>query len=261
MTYSRLRIELKGSDTPVPTGDADFVFLSPHRDDVCFSLGGLAMRTGGHLISLFTESQYTVNTAGDFSKATIERVTHIRRLEDQLFISRCRMKESELHWPEAPLRGYNPFDGQERKAELVKFGPQLLELLHAIGRGRANRRPWLFCPMGIGDHRDHLLIRDIIVTYRPDLEALFKIGFYEDLHYASQSNRRTAGLVHFWAALGQRLIRNALPLGERAPLKLTLIRSYASQFHTPPNSLDRFTPAIPDTYPHEAVWARTAFSM
>src|SRR5262249_32759380 len=153
---------------------------------VCFSLGGIAIRTGGHLINVFTESQYTVNTKDDFSKATIKRVTSLRRSEDELFFSRCRMKETAVHWPETPLRGYNPFDGQQRTAELAKFGPQLLELLRAIRKGRAKRKPWLFCPMGIGGHRDHLLIRDIIVTYLSELEAFFRIGFYEDLPYASK---------------------------------------------------------------------------
>jgi len=34
------------------------IFLSPHHDDICFSLGHLAGRGGGDLVNLFTRSQY-----------------------------------------------------------------------------------------------------------------------------------------------------------------------------------------------------------
>ena len=32
------------------------IFLSPHHDDICFSLAGLAERTGGDLVNIFTIS-------------------------------------------------------------------------------------------------------------------------------------------------------------------------------------------------------------
>jgi hypothetical protein len=74
----------------------DFIFLSPHRDDICFSLGVLAWMTGGVIVNVFTRSQYTVHTVEDLSSSTIDRVSALRRSEDSVFMAMSGLAELDL---------------------------------------------------------------------------------------------------------------------------------------------------------------------
>src|SRR5262249_39388625 len=120
---------------------------------------------------------------------------------------------------------------------------------------------WLFCPMGIGAHRDHILVRNAVLKKLTDLEKGFFVAFYEDLHYASKSDKRECGIADFFRCLGNhKFRRTALPLGRCADLKLLMVRLYASQFQGSPRDLEKFTPAISGEGPHEAIWARREIS-
>jgi LmbE family N-acetylglucosaminyl deacetylase len=241
--------------------DSDFVFLSPHRDDVCFSLGSLARITSGTLINLFTRSQYTPTTVNDFSAAIIDRVSALRHAEDRAFMSMCGLHEIDLHWSEAPLRGYDPFDGNDLGPEVSCFAPQLRQTLDALSRPASRLKPWLFCPIGIGGHRDHLIVRNALLSDLADLERRFSVAFYEDLPYASQPDRRDSGIADFAHALGSfQFQRKALPLGRHADVKLRMVRLYESQFEASPTTLARYTPAVSGAEPHEAIWARRELS-
>src|SRR5690242_12983866 len=103
----------------------DFIFVSPHRDDICFSLGVLAWMTGGVIVNVFTRSQYTVQTVEDLSSSTIDRVSALRRSEDSAFITMSGLVEFDLGWSEAPLRSHDPFDRANLDPEIDAFGPSL----------------------------------------------------------------------------------------------------------------------------------------
>jgi len=239
--------------------ESEHIFVSPHRDDVCFSMGGLAAAVGGHLINVFTQSQYTVGTENDFSLSTVQWVTQVRRQEDWAFIQECRLRETDLQWPEAPLRGYAPFDGHERDGEASKLEPELVRTLDTLGNTLGARSLWLFAPMAIGHHRDHLIVRDIVLRNIEHLQQRYHIAFYEDLHYASRREHRIHGIDDFVTATAGAFSRTVLPLGELAARKLFLIQRYASQFETLPTGLEQFTPADAESRPHEAIWSRETY--
>jgi hypothetical protein len=88
------------------------------------------------------------------------------------------------------------------------------------------------------------------------LSAHYRIGFYEDLHYASSESARISGLDNLLRETqGRQLRRYDFPLNEYISKKIELIQIYKSQFLTLPNSIEQFTPAasVPNT-PHEAIW-------
>lgn len=242
----------------------DFVFLSPHRDDACFSLGLLARMTGGTLVNLFTRSQYTLATVDEFSPATIAEVSAIRHAEDRGFITMCNLHEIDLQWSEAPLRGYRPFDGDDLDTEIDSFAPQLHRALGALNQSSFLPKAWLFCPMGIGGHRDHLIVRNALLRDLGELERRFSVAFYEELPYASDPGRRESGIGDFFRALAATgksgLRRQTLRLGRRADLKLRMVCLYASQFEASPTTLAQYIPAVAGAEPHEAVWARGRLS-
>jgi hypothetical protein len=107
--------------------------------------------------------------------------------------------------------------------------------------------------MGIGGHRDHLLIRDILIGNYERLASQCLIAFYEDLHYASVASTRTSGLVEFQEVSSALGISNRYRF-EVTVAKLDLISQYRSQFEIAPSNLARFTPADGSHIPHEAIW-------
>jgi len=70
------------------------VYLSPHNDDVCFSIGHLADRFGGELVNLFTRSRYVaveMEPPSD-SEARVEAVSRLRQQEDRLAPGKARLR-------------------------------------------------------------------------------------------------------------------------------------------------------------------------
>jgi len=232
------------------------VYLQPHSDDICFSLGALAhKRQAGRLLTVFPVAGY-VERPG--APREVAAVTRLRAAEDAAFAAACGLTQRRLEFPSASVLGHHPFDlawvGENaRRCETVLIAA----LTESAGERRDEGRPWLFAPGGIGGHVDHVAVRMVIARNLDRLGQSYRIGFYEDLHYASDARTRTEGLRRLFDDLQDRaLIRHAWPLGAGGETKLALIRLYASQFAETPRSLARFSPAMRDEDPpHEALWS------
>jgi hypothetical protein len=235
-----------------------FVFLSPHRDDTCFSTGMLARMLNGTILNCFTVSQYTVATVNDFSASTVESVSRLRREEDRRFIKSCDLMEVDFGWSEAPLRGLEPF-GQKRDPEAVRmfFANAIVRELLLIAQNTAGQECHLFCPIGIREHVDHVIVRDSILDSYEILAKWFELHFYEDLPYAAHALHREAALRRFLNHDFTCYYRRwHVCLEGEEEQKLALLKLYPSQFEHYPQDLANFTPAVDGLPPHEAVWTR-----
>ncbi len=234
------------------------VYLQPHSDDVCFSLGALAHRRRcGILLTAFAIAAYVATRPGaDGPNADV--VTKTRRAEDAAFSKACGLEARFLEVMGASMLGHHPFElaWVEENARRIE-DPLMDALIAPPAVGVAKDRPWLFSPCGIGGHVDHVAIRMVVARHYDRLAPLYRLGFYEDLHYASEPMARDVGLQSLQRALGARpLQRHAWPLDGGQSTKLDLIGLYASQFIDLPRSLERFTPAARfPAAPHEAVWS------
>jgi LmbE family N-acetylglucosaminyl deacetylase len=233
------------------------VFLSPHHDDICFSLGALALRLKrGVLIDLFTRSRYVADgVEGEI--LDVQEVTQRREEEDRRFAERCGLQRLDLGLDEPPLKGRAPFDEAGVADDCVALAKPLVDCLMALeAPDDTEEQTMLFCPAAIGGHANHLATMLTVVEALPTLSRRFRVLFYEDLHYASSRRRRRAGLARLFSIMGPlRPVRHVIPLGTEAQAKLDSIRLYRSQFTTLPENLRRFTPRtwVP-TAPHEAFW-------
>ena len=235
------------------------VYLSPHTDDVCFSIGHLAGRRGGDLVNLFTLSRWAamrMELPADENEQ-VEVVSRLRRQEDQRFAHAAGLVRHDLGLQEAPLRGSEPFDLAHLDVDLAALSASLSSCLLAIlpndgGPDAAS----LYCPMGIGGHRDHVLtllaVRDAYETLR----RRCTVFLYEDLHYASVPHARDVGLQR----AGQLFAGTRLsPIVEElqshdVERKMQWIGLYASQHWRKPRIAD-FTPASGMASGlHEIVW-------
>lgn len=235
----------------LPAARADHsIYLSPHYDDIAFSLGAwVAARPGGRLVNFFTRTGYVAGQPTDYwpDAATIERVTALRREEDTAFSSRYQLERLDLDLEEPPVQQRTPWDLAGLADDIEQVRAPLTRLLGSLPAAAQ-----IFCPAGIGGHVNHLAVRAVVVELLPELGA-HSVRFYEDLPYASARRARRRGITDLRAALGgRRLDRQAWGSGLQ---KLEAVNCYPSQLPKRPTSLRRFSPRA--TWPfgtHEAVW-------
>lgn len=246
------------------------VYLSPHHDDVCFSLGWTALNgPGGHLVNLFSRSNYTVRgpCSGHrlrglarvlcASAPVVEWISRRRAGEDAAFATRCRLSRHDLGLADARLAGRPLWRWHDLAPEADALATRLLEWLAGLDGPRPDT---LYCPMGIGGHRDHVATAQAVLSRHGELRRHLRVLFYEELHYASDARRRAEGLARFRGLAGTPGLRRhvvALTPGQFAD-KLRLVALYASQ-HARPPAPAAYTPAGSEEQgPHEAFWELAA---
>lgn len=236
------------------------VFLSPHHDDICFSLACVAQKqTSGALLNMFTRSEYVQNPIAlpVERNERIDFITRLRAAEDVRFAEAVGLTRHDLMLAEPSLRGRDPFDSRDLSLELSDVRSALLSFLEIHLEARARGRvAALFCPMGIGGHRDHLLTLLAVKGMMTLLLRRCEVFFYEDLHYASDPSARKAGIDRALSILsGFRISRIRLALSQDLfARKLELLALYDSQFGASIRAAD-FIPADEEVpTPHEAVW-------
>lgn len=243
------------------------IFISPHRDDACFSLAAsICLLGGGHLINIFTKSAYVSHPslATQTPPLSADTVTALRNKEDEFFSETMNLERHELGLPEATLRGlsWNLTGGQinweeeaSEQATIVfnKLAPLLEQLISRNGTSSAT----LYFPMAIGGHRDHMavLMAGKIIRSTSWGQRLHWL-FYEDLPYASWPDQREEGIRRFQSIIERESItkRHLLLTPEQLDAKMKLVNIYASQHYTPP---PRSELACHDSWrlgPHEALW-------
>lgn len=234
------------------------VYLSPHHDDVCFSLAGLIRhRPGGRLINLFTRSAYSLNPPTG-EHPDVEAITARRTEEDNAFAAACHLNKVDLGLTDAPLFGRSAMDLSAVHDDCASLRAPLLARLRAIAAETpASERLTLFCPAGIGGHVNHVATMLTVIAALPVLRQHYDVMFYEDLHYAAKADARQLGLLRLFAALnGRNGTRIAIGFNSDAPEKLALVRLYRSQFKALPDTCANYSPNVEDAAlgMHEAVW-------
>jgi hypothetical protein len=234
------------------------IYLSPHHDDICFSLAHFAGQFRGEMVNLYTRTRY-VAAAIDLptdEAARVDAVSRLRCEEDQRFAAATQLTRQDLDLKEPALMGRHWRDLADLDGEVAALSacllPVLSDLLPKDGPSAAN----LFCPMGIGGHRNHVTTLLAIRAAYNTLRTRCSVFLYEDLHYASVAQARQAGLARAAQVFaGCQLEGTALQLDPaESTRKMECISLYASQHGTPPREAD-FTPASGlATGLHEIIW-------
>jgi hypothetical protein len=235
------------------------VYLSPHNDDVCFSIGHIASRFRGDLVNLFTRSCYVavnIELPSD-EEERIEVISQLRRQEDQLFTEAAGLVRHDLGLSEPALIGYDPFDLTDVKSEAGALSERLIPFLSSMLPGEGDpSAASLYCPMGIGGHRTHLSTLLAVRNACDDLSRRCTVFLYEDLPYANDPRARQDGLRRAATVFAPtQLSPIVFPIdSDEAERKMEFIRLYATQHRCVPRIVD-FTPASgrADSL-HEIVW-------
>jgi LmbE family N-acetylglucosaminyl deacetylase len=198
------------------------VVVSPHPDDAALSCGGLLrMARDAHLtiVSCFTRSAYAPLDAAHGHRS---RVTELRQREDQAYAECIGADLVSLPLPDTSVRHGPASDPDRGLDEEPAFADELLGRLgSALAETPAD---WLLSPLGIGRHRDHVLVRDALRQIEPPMSLLF----YEDLPYGAWVGGPSEVEVHA-ATFAEPIVPYQLEVGDVFAQKLTDVCVYASQ--------------------------------
>ncbi len=173
------------------------LILSPHLDDAAFSLGPLLAQYSKscHFI-VATAFSKSVNSPSSFALAcqldkglTVnDDYMAIRKKEDAGWAKVIGVEVTYGELPEAPHRGYNSatelfgtlLSEIDVRKQLFSWITYLLRLHKPLA---------LLSPLGIGNHVDHILIRETAERFN---NAEVPVYFYKDMPYAGDSENNLA---------------------------------------------------------------------
>jgi hypothetical protein len=185
-----------------------------------------------------------------------EVVTKIRHAEDSVFVERCLLQEHSLGLSEAPVLGLEPFDLNGIELEVDLLEKKLMPFVYLL-LGNNARNDWeIYCPLAVGQHRNHLSVFLFVIRSYETLRKKAKIFFYEDLPYASNKEFRKEAIKRLISYFPQgNVLRHANQMSEdEMDEKMDLVSLYKSQ-HSGPPLRNKFISAEPSTpFPHEAFW-------
>lgn len=159
------------------------ILLSPHCDDIAFSISGtvklfFSKKVDILLVNIFNLSSYHLS-----SYKTAKSTSRVRYVEDKKFATKLSLKKIDLNFPDSSILKHT--DHSElicapTDSRLPSLKLKLYDLFSKINAYK------IFCPLGIGGHIDHKMVKEICLEfYQNNYKHLI---FYEDLPYATSSN-------------------------------------------------------------------------
>lgn len=154
------------------------VLLSPHPDDIAFSIGGTicsdSFKNASFLLmNIFNKSQYCLPTF------KTDCINQQREQEDKKFAEDFSLIIHNLDLPDSSVLGHTAYSETICAPNDMRSITLKQKLTNILNREKPDI---VFCPLGIGGHIDHKMIKEICIdTYH---ENDWDLIFYEDLPYA-----------------------------------------------------------------------------
>lgn len=164
------------------------LFISPHEDDLAFSLGCAFIDgffNAGVIITVFSISNNTI----DNRDKNIHNVSKTRKQENEDFFSNCSGSYNLIYLDrlDAPLR-LGIKDNQVFNRLSSDINEKEKQYIYFSLKPLAKKSGILFAPLGLGFHVDHILLNEVACNL--SIENKLPAAFYEDLPYASRLEPR-----------------------------------------------------------------------
>lgn len=174
------------------------IVLSPHLDDAVFSIGGLLKVTGLHCAvrpSVWTIFAGTPILISDFASRYLSSeelpadIDDIRRVEDRAALKLLNCGWRHFDFVDAVYRDTYSFSGLFGELTQSDF-EIMLSLSEMLSKELAELTPSVvISPLGIGKHRDHLIVRQATRCISPKIRGMHTWMCYEEFPYASRRDR------------------------------------------------------------------------
>jgi hypothetical protein len=241
------------------------VAISPHFDDVCFSVGHLVRRVTACekiLVNIFTRSDDVCNIptidrlSGIEGSQRIETISRLRDEEDSAYARALGFRKIDCGFADADIVARTEKDPGHHYAGIDEETEAVTNCMRGLlGEFARAGDAIVLCPLAIGQHRNHLVAFAATLACVP---PRIPIVFYEDLPYSvddAERRKRLAGLHAFLTGRGYG--RHALMLSQEDLMeKYADARHYLSQMSDSNQHFVLRTPECP--HMHEAVWSQEA---
>ena len=225
------------------------VMLSPHPDDLCYSLGALLARrdcTRDLAVVAFTVSRFTPGMARH--RGDPLAVTALRRDEDVRYMDSLGVARVDLGLDDCTVRSACWRDWVQ-----VSCSAAVDACLQAAIRSALRARPdaRVLAPLGLGGNKDHLAVRDAALRTVSSNDLVL----YEDLPYAAGVGLE--GIASYVRQIAPRFGSALAPMRESIGHKLAMAAvSYPSQLRqSDTDAFARHAVAVGGTGPPaERVW-------
>jgi LmbE family N-acetylglucosaminyl deacetylase len=221
------------------------LILSPHRDDAAFSLSiaitnWLTARHTVTILNVYTRSRYAPYSDAGFvhENDELSYVSAMRLREDEHFLRRITQNLSkglksnlqmvDLNLKDAPIRLRIPLE--ELSVTPVNPADASIEKIRKAltKQSEAGTIGALVLPAALGNHVDHLTVREAAVSFTAGIPS----AFYEDLPYIANQATASADLESLQTAAAQRnetLSPVVYKIVSAVEYKRRLVLGYASQ--------------------------------
>ncbi len=229
------------------------VIFSPHADDAALSLGGLIqkqiLKQPVTLLTIFGRSNYLRETAfhEDWREVTRQRMD-----EDRAFASAACLRWKFLDFPEAGLRLGPSFESifSDKTSTETSVPVGLIVALKEVLD--ATNPKFLFVPLGLGRHHDHLIVRQLAgdLTNQRGIVTIY----YEDLPYATEYSDE--GILEHVHTVDPELRQTCVQITAELESKLDALRLYGSQIGTEElKAVDDYSTRLHEHNAVERVWS------
>ncbi len=171
----------------------NILFISPHHDDVCFSLSGIIQaicknqQIKLNMLNVFSVSNHIksnliLDLNIDNKENIVEFASKIRKNEDENFCRKYNISYLNLDLEESAIY-CNPFDNFEKDI-YVNNKLKIFKKLNSI----YNKETILFVPIAIGKHNDHLKVFNFVMYFFKNIKNS-NIIFYQDSPYINYKEK------------------------------------------------------------------------
>jgi LmbE family N-acetylglucosaminyl deacetylase len=228
--------------------------LSPHRDDVVFSLAFFLSRVKAlqvriTALNVFTRSDYGPRSAisNEQDRNRCSRISILREREDRraFRILNPRVRVLDQGFLDAPIR-------RQTRVERV-LGPGSVPVLETevslLARALSPHiiRSLVLCPLGLGGHVDHLTVRAAALRICPSP----RLAFYEDSPYVRWTSRDE--MLRRLNETGLELRSYLIRTNQTSRYKAHLAAQYQSQISA--EEADTISRNRSRVHPGETIWA------
>lgn len=229
------------------------LILSPHRDDAAFSLSiaitnWLKERHTVTILNVFTRSRHAPYSDAGFvhENDELSYVSAMRLREDEHFLRRItqelpkgcknRLHMVDLNLKDAPIRLRIPLE-ELCDTPVNSIDPSIEKIRKALTKhSEAGAIEALVLPAALGNHVDHLTVREAAISFATTLPS----AFYEDLPYATTHPSAATDLESLREFMAQRdepLSPVQYQIESAVEFKRRLVLGYASQIDEAAGSL------------------------
>ena len=214
------------------------LFISPHFDDIALSCGGTLAHLAQRKADILLVTVFTADLPTGMQIPSLAMELHkqwggdnapfkLRSLEEQSVAKHLGAKYHWLDFLDGMYRYQDMKDWQEQfnpdfqpKSDPC-FEPVRKALLQII---QEHPGATVFAPLGLGHHRDHLIVHQAVNSIRAMTSTTTTYFYYEDYPYAAKADLQARLAQLEWATRSL-----TIEIGATLPERVRLIEMYTSQ--------------------------------